>query len=145
MVAIDIRDSASLLASPAGQTILPLPARCDALPEHLEYRDEGCELAPRCLECPLPRCKHDEPGGARHLKVETRDGEIARVWLASGGRIRVNELAQRYGLSRRSVFRILRAIKSRAPEAKNTRVRARGQRGRCAVGRGRPRPGRLVT
>jgi hypothetical protein len=23
------------------------------------YPDRGCELAPRCLECPLPRCRFD--------------------------------------------------------------------------------------
>jgi hypothetical protein len=25
------------------------------------FRDTGCELAPRCLECPLPMCKYDDP------------------------------------------------------------------------------------
>jgi hypothetical protein len=38
--------------------------RSDTLPEHLAYRDAGCELAPRCLRCPLERCRYDEPGGA---------------------------------------------------------------------------------
>ena len=34
----------------------------DPRPEHVDYRDEGCELAPECLACPLPRCRHDDPG-----------------------------------------------------------------------------------
>lgn len=25
------------------------------------YTDTGCELAPKCLECPLPVCKEDDP------------------------------------------------------------------------------------
>ncbi|HXF50100.1 MAG TPA: helix-turn-helix domain-containing protein [Dehalococcoidia bacterium] len=89
---------------------LPLVERRDALPEHMTYRDEGCELAPRCLECPLPRCKYDEPGGARRLRVETRDRALIDVWRAEG--LTVNELARRFGVSRRSVFRILQAARA---------------------------------
>lgn len=92
---------------------LPLVERRDALPEHMTYRDEGCELAPRCLECPLPRCKYDEPGGARRLRVETRDHALVCAWRAEG--LSVNELARRFGVSRRSVFRILQAARAGRP------------------------------
>lgn len=34
-------------------------------PIKMHYRDTGCSLAPRCLECPLPRCRYDEPTPAR--------------------------------------------------------------------------------
>lgn len=40
--------------------ILPSPAREDDLPR---YPDKGCELAPRCLECHLPRCRFDTVNG----------------------------------------------------------------------------------
>lgn len=82
------------------------PVREDALPENLDYPDTGCNLAPRCLDCPLPRCRYDEPGGARRLLTETRDEEIVRRRATE--RLSINVLARRYGLSRRSVFRILR-------------------------------------
>ena len=35
--------------------------RKEALPEYAAYQDTGCELAPSCLNCPLARCKYDEP------------------------------------------------------------------------------------
>ena len=28
----------------------------DLPPEYCHYRDEGCDLADSCLNCPLPRC-----------------------------------------------------------------------------------------
>jgi hypothetical protein len=86
--------------------VAEVPVREDALPENQDYRDTGCNLAPRCLDCPLPRCRYDEPGGARRLLTETRDEEIVR--RRATDRLPIDTLAQQYGLSRRSVFRILR-------------------------------------
>ena len=39
------------------QEVLELPARSDALPEHVDYTDTGCDLYASCLRCPLPRCR----------------------------------------------------------------------------------------
>jgi hypothetical protein len=78
--------------------------RSDALPEHMAYRDGGCDLAPSCLRCPLERCRYDEPGGARGLLQGARDVE---VWRRRESGCAINTLAKEYGLSRRSVFRIL--------------------------------------
>ena len=80
--------------------------RDDALPEHQEYADSGCALWDRCLTCPLPRCRHDEPGGARQIFLRERDSEIAR--LRRGDGVGIDELARRFGVSRRTVFRVLR-------------------------------------
>ncbi len=35
----------------------------DLPPEYCHYRDEGCEFADSCLNCPLTECIYDEPGG----------------------------------------------------------------------------------
>jgi len=78
--------------------------RADALPEFTRYRDDGCDIHPNCLTCPLPRCRYDEPGGLRALVNAHRDREIVEMRLRGAG---VGELAGRFGLSRRSVFRIL--------------------------------------
>ena len=78
--------------------------RADALPEFTRYRDDGCDIHPNCLTCPLPRCRYDEPGGLRALVNAHRDREIVELRLSGAG---VGELAGRFGLSRRSVFRIL--------------------------------------
>lgn len=91
---------------PEGYTEEPLPfVRKDALPDHVAYRDDGCELAPSCLACPLPRCQYDEPKSVRKWLVEARDREIALIRRKH--RAPINALARTYGLTRRSVFRIL--------------------------------------
>lgn len=78
--------------------------RADALPEYLHYRDGGCELAPSCLRCPLERCRYDEPGGARRLLLGSRDEALQRRRDEGAG---IDELGREFGLSRRSVFRVL--------------------------------------
>jgi hypothetical protein len=80
--------------------------RQDALPEFTHYRDEGCDLYPSCLTCPLPRCRYDKPGGARAIFNLRRDREIRH--LRRRQKLPVDTLARRYGVSRRTVFRILR-------------------------------------
>lgn len=79
-------------------------SRYDALPEDLEWRDGGCEVAPSCLACPLPACRYDVPGGARALRNAERDRAIRR---AHAGEESVAEIAERFGVSRRTVFRVL--------------------------------------
>jgi len=79
--------------------------RADALPEFTRYRDEGCDFHPSCLTCPLPRCRYDEPGGVRALLNLGRDREIFHLRRRQG--LAVETLARRYGVSRRTVFRIL--------------------------------------
>ncbi len=78
--------------------------REDALPEHTRYQDEGCDIYPSCLSCPLPRCRYDAPGGIRALLGAHRDQII--VYMRGQG-IGVDELARRFGVSRRTVFRAL--------------------------------------
>lgn len=72
-------------------------------PEQTSYVDNGCDIAPRCLACPLPRCRYDLPprrAGAllRWLAVEALLGE---------GRTAA-EVADELGMSRRTVFRLKR-------------------------------------
>jgi hypothetical protein len=93
-------------------TLLELPAarrtrrpREDALPEHLEYRDDGCDIFASCLNCPLPRCRYDVPGGARAMINLVRDAEIRRMRYE--GDLEVEEIARRFRVSRRTVFRVL--------------------------------------
>lgn len=79
--------------------------RSDALPEHLDYRDDGCDLFPSCLSCPLPRCRYDVPGGVRALLNRERDHQM-RVLKEDTG-LTVDEIAERFQVSRRTVFRAL--------------------------------------
>jgi AraC-like DNA-binding protein len=78
----------------------------DVLPELYPYRDDGCEVSPSCLSCPLPRCKYDDPGWLQRLRREERDREVIRTRRSEG--LTVPQLASRFGVSQRTIFRILR-------------------------------------
>jgi hypothetical protein len=78
----------------------------DLLPENTNYRDEGCELSPSCLDCPLPDCIYDSPHGKRLLLKRRRDEELVSMYRRGG--VTRKELARIYGLSVRSVQRILK-------------------------------------
>lgn len=86
---------------------LTLPPRVDALPEYTNYNDTGCDLYPSCLSCPLPRCRYDDPGGAAAMLREGRDASILR--LHHREQASIDTLATMFGLSRRTIFRVLRA------------------------------------
>ena len=103
----------------AGAPLALRRPREDALPEALitegRYRDEGCDLFTSCLTCPLPRCRYDVPGGARTLLNRVRDEEIRQLRLELG--LPVDEIARRYRVSRRTVFRVLHGAKA-CPETR---------------------------
>jgi len=96
--------------------------RSDALPESLEYIDDGCDVHPECLSCPLPRCRYDEPGGLRALLNSDRDRQIIELRTAG---VSVDQIAGRYALSRRTVFRILTPV-GNAPTMK-LQTKAKGE------------------
>ncbi len=80
--------------------------RNDALPENTAYMDSGCDLYPSCLRCPLPRCRYDDIGGAGSMIRPGRNAAILRVAEHDG--VNVDGLAEMFGLSRRTIFRVLR-------------------------------------
>jgi len=82
----------------------------DLPPEYCHYRDEGCEFADSCLNCPLEKCIYDEPGGRQHYTKRLRAKEIARLFTTGGKEIK--ELALMFGLSQRTVQRALKRAKN---------------------------------
>jgi len=83
----------------------------DALPENTRYRDDGCSVSRSCFTCPLPRCRYEEPGGLRAVLNQQRDSQILE--LRAGG-ASVEELAVRFSVSRRTVFRVLEGTSPRS-------------------------------
>jgi hypothetical protein len=81
------------------------PAERDLKPEYCQYRDEGCEYAKACLECPFPHCLYEEPRGRQRWMKQTRDEEIKR--LLDHGK-KVKELAIIFGVSHRTIQRALK-------------------------------------
>ncbi len=82
----------------------------DLPPEYCHYRDEGCDLADSCLNCPLPRCIYDQSGGKQRWLKRLRDRQIIR--LASTEGKGVKELAMMFRLSQRTVQRALKRVKN---------------------------------
>lgn len=77
----------------------------DLLPEEVEWRDEGCEAYPACLECPLPRCLEEVPRGRQRLRSRLRAQHMAQ--LKKEGKS-VAEIAQLFGVSQRTVQRAIK-------------------------------------
>ena len=78
----------------------------DLPPEYCHYRDEGCELAESCLNCPFPVCIYDEYGGKQRMLKRQRDREIVRLFKDEGKGVK--ELASIFGVSQRPVQRVLK-------------------------------------
>jgi hypothetical protein len=76
----------------------------DRPPELTHYRDEGCRFWHACLSCPFPRCLYEEPRGPARALNAYRDGEVRRMFAAGRSAI---EIAEHFGLARRSVYRIV--------------------------------------
>lgn len=72
--------------------------------EQFEYKDEGCDLFPSCLHCPLPKCRYDEQ--RRQAAKELRNKEMLRLHEMEG--LKIEELAERFRVSKRTVYRIIR-------------------------------------
>ncbi len=78
----------------------------DLPPEFCHYRDEGCDLAASCLNCPFPECVDDLPGGRQRWLKRKRDTEINRLFTVEGKA--AGELARTFGISLRTVQRALK-------------------------------------
>jgi hypothetical protein len=99
MVAVRSRGHTAWERLPARRT------RRDALPEHTQYADTGCDLHPSCLTCPLVRCRYDQDvDAARKRAGRERDRRI--IELQRRGKT-IGMIAARFGVSRRTVFRVL--------------------------------------
>lgn len=77
----------------------------DLPPEYCRYKDEGCELAESCLNCPFPHCMYDEPRGKQRWLKQVRDQEIKRLFEKGSG---TKELGTIFGVSRRTIQRALK-------------------------------------
>ena len=88
------------------------PVRADTLPENVSYRDDGCDVSPSCLRCPLVVCKYDDPGWLRRVGRLSRDLLVMEVRRREG--LSVSELAARFGLSARTIHRIIQSERAGA-------------------------------
>ena len=81
----------------------------DLFPEYCHYRDEGCEFAHSCLNCPFVRCIYDERGGKQRFTKDLRNQEMLRLYSDGKG---IGELAATFGVSQRTVQGALKRAKN---------------------------------
>ena len=72
--------------------------------------DLGCEAAPKCLECPLPQCKHDDP--AAYQRCQRQRMDAARIATMDRENLTVAEAAERFNITIRTVFRIRARVRA---------------------------------
>ena len=78
--------------------------RRDSLPEHATYRDDGCHVAPECLNCPLALCIYDDPAELVKTSRAYRDD---RIFTLRKKGVSATEIARNLKLSYRTVQRVI--------------------------------------
>ena len=73
--------------------------------EFYHYVDTGCEASDSCLDCPLPRCRYDDPAWYQRNRRLARDFRIVHTMQQEA--LSIEDTAQRFGITSRTVFRIL--------------------------------------
>lgn len=79
--------------------------RTDGLPEHQHYHDDGCDLAPACLTCPLPKCRYDMSQSEVMYTVQGKGERNARARALKAAGMSHQAISEELGISIRSVYR----------------------------------------
>ncbi len=90
--------------------VKPEELEFDLPPEYCHYQDEGCEFSSSCLNCPLLKCIYDEPRGRQQQVKRQRDREIIRLFTTDSKGVK--EVATHFGISQRTVQRVLKRVKN---------------------------------
>lgn len=90
------------MAMPKSSLAMP---RTDKFPDDRGYQDTGCNLFPKCLECPFPKCRYDEESPrAAAMQILQRNEDI-RMFRRQGAS--TEQLLSQFGISRRQLVRIM--------------------------------------
>lgn len=73
----------------------------DRLPEQMRYRDDGCEISSKCMECPLSTCRYEMP--PKRAGALMRKKEVEK-FLSEG--YNADEIAEKMDINIRTVFRL---------------------------------------
>ena len=72
---------------------------------HYTISDRGCEVSRKCLECPLSRCKHDDPGW--YTALREAGPQLAMYAEILRDDLSMTAAAFRFGMQVRSVYRLM--------------------------------------
>lgn len=74
------------------------------------YEDTGCEFSAKCVLCPRPKCKYDEPNLARQEKRTKKDLTV----IKSLQKMTIPQTARHHKITIRTVWRIKSRVKEEA-------------------------------
>ena len=77
--------------------------------ERSHWKDRGCSVSPSCFTCPLDQCRYDVQGGLRAIQNRSRNAAIVEAF--KGGQS-IKSIATDFGIHQRTVFTVVRGIKS---------------------------------
>lgn len=77
----------------------------DDASEFYHYADTGCEASDSCLDCPLPKCRYDDPAWYQRNRRLARDFRVVHTMQQEA--LSIEDTAERFGITNRTVFRIL--------------------------------------
>ena len=86
----------------------------DPASEFYHYEDTGCEASESCLNCPLPRCKHDDPAWYQRNRRRAKDFQVMYAMQLEG--LSMEEAAERFSVTVRTIFRILQRCREALAE-----------------------------
>ena len=66
--------------------------------------NDGCKWSPSCLDCPLPICKHDDPGWLSRTVRTEKHAEIVAMSIAGNNR---SAIAKQLRVGTRTVSRVM--------------------------------------
>jgi len=94
----------------------------DTVPEFYHYEDTGCEVSPSCLNCPLPRCKYDDPIWFQRHRRLAQDLRVLTTMRLEG--LTVEAAAERFSVTVRTIFRIMRRCREAVTDQDSEELRA---------------------
>ena len=80
-------------------------SRANEVSEFYHYEDVGCEASDSCLDCPLPKCRYDDPAWYQRNRRLAQDFRM--LYVIQQESLGIQEAAERFGVTVRTVFRIM--------------------------------------
>ena len=80
-------------------------SRANAVSEFYHYEDVGCEASDSCLDCPLPKCRYDDPAWYQRNRRLAQDFRM--LYVIQQESLGIQEAAERFSVTVRTVFRIM--------------------------------------
>jgi hypothetical protein len=80
----------------------------DIIPDDFNWKDNGCEIHPSCLNCPLERCMEEEPRGRQRLRMLARSRHMQELRVQGRS---IPEISRIFQVSQRTVQRALARVK----------------------------------